>query len=104
MDDGVEAAGGEGAVEDRRVEDVALDEEAAGEAGEVRLLDAALVERVEVVEADHLVAAREEALGEVRADESSHSCDEEPHRGAASLAPPSPGPKPRGPRRAAGEA
>src|SRR5213082_2951761 len=50
------------------------------EAREARLLERDVVVLVEVVEAHHLVTARQQALGRVRADESGGAGDEDFHR------------------------
>ena len=76
----------EHALERGGVADVALDEREpriAAQLGQVPFLVGARVERIEVVEPDHLVAARAQALGQVRSDESSGPGDEDDHRAAS---------------------
>jgi hypothetical protein len=76
---------GEGALEERGVEQVALDELEARvlqRAREVGPLDRRVIEVVEVVEAEHAVPRVEQAVGEVRADEAGGARQEDSHGGA----------------------
>ena len=64
------------------VADVELDQPAARvrqRGGQVRLLDRAGVERVEVVDHDHLMAVAQQAVDQVRSDEPGAAGHDDPH-------------------------
>jgi hypothetical protein len=77
MDERVEAAFREELPDERLVADVSGDDPCALESRRVRALDRRVVEVVEVVEDRDLVAAGEELLRDVRADEAGAAGDED---------------------------
>ena len=85
VDEGVEAARGEGLLHEVRVQDVAPHELAARTCqrrGEVGLLDGRGVEQVvEAVEDDHAVAVVQQALVDVGADEAGPTGEQDAHAG-----------------------
>ena len=82
VDDALRSVGGEGVFDGVAVGEVGDDLGEAGaafEAGEAGALEVDVVVVVEVVEADDFVAAVEQALGDVRADEAGGSCNQKFH-------------------------
>jgi hypothetical protein len=90
VDDAVEALGGEQCAQYRAVGDVDLREAELRmrlELAEPRALERRVVVVVEVVDADHLVTARQQGRGDVHADEARRAGDQDLHATEATARP-----------------
>lgn len=76
MEDLVEAVPGKKRVDQRRIADVSFDQrDALTDGGDIAMLDGWVVEVVEVIDHDDIVALRQEGFAEVRADEAGAAGD-----------------------------
>ena len=84
VDDPIDRVAGEGCVEGGHVAEVDLGEgEVAAQPGEPVALEPGIVIGVEVVDADHRLAAREQRRGDRRPDEPGDAGDEDGHAACA---------------------